>query len=270
MMLGWGRPPCLPLSIVATMTLVMDMGCSRPQEPQRQGNAAQSQGPSGQVRSCDLPNLTAAEAPVQRQIRAQYDALTRAQQSRAADGELGAAFGDIGTLLLAAEYPDAAEACYLNAERLVPGEARWPYYLGHLYKDRGDGARATAAFERASRLQPNDPPTLVWLGTAYLSQGRATDAETQFAKAVSLDPRSAAALFGLGKAELANRRYAEAASHFEQALAIAPGASVVHYPLSFAVRESSNSPILRLAIVACAWALGLNLVLRQLESDTAA
>ena len=40
-------------------------------------------------------------------------------------------------VLQAAEYYEAAEPAYLNAQDLMPGDARWPYYLGHLYKSIG-------------------------------------------------------------------------------------------------------------------------------------
>lgn len=225
---------------VLALTIAICAACSKspapaPDTPSTQAQPAQA-APTGPPRSCDLPDLAAAEPSVQRQVRAQYDLLTRAQSQHAGDAEVGVASGEVGSLLLAAEYPDAAEPCFANAERLAPADARWPYYLGHLYSDKGDAARGAAAFERASRLQPNDAATLVWLGNAYLNQGRATDAEAPFQKALTIEPRSAAALFGLGRAELAARRYADAASHFEQALTISPGASVVHYPLALAYR----------------------------------
>ena len=35
------------------------------------------------------------------------------------------------------ESYEAAEPAYLNAQDLIPGDARWPYYLGHLYKSIG-------------------------------------------------------------------------------------------------------------------------------------
>ena len=43
----------------------------------------------------------------------------------------------MGTLLAAAEQLEAAEPCYLNAQTLAPDDARWPYYLGQLYRIKG-------------------------------------------------------------------------------------------------------------------------------------
>ena len=87
---------------------------------------------------------------VQHQLRQQYASLAAKTSSpNTAIAELAAAYGDMGKLLMAAEYRDVAEACLLNAETLAPDDVRWPYYLGHLYKLRGDGAASIARFERA-------------------------------------------------------------------------------------------------------------------------
>ena len=64
-------------------------------------------------------------------------------------------------LLMAAEFRDPAEASLLNAQALAPGDMRWPYYLGHLYRAEGDIPNAMAAFERALRSAPNDVPTMI-------------------------------------------------------------------------------------------------------------
>jgi hypothetical protein len=75
-----------------------------------------------------LPDISAAGASVQRQLRDGYAVLTAKQQNPGTtDADLGAAFGEMGKLLMAAEYRDAAEPCLLNAEALVPREPRWPY-----------------------------------------------------------------------------------------------------------------------------------------------
>jgi hypothetical protein len=101
---------------------------------------------------------------------------------------------------MAASYFDAAEACYLNAQRLAPADIQWPYYLGHLYKAKGPLAKSVVAFETALQLRPNDVATLVWLGDAYLAQGKPDAAEPLFNQALSLEPDSAAAHFGAGRA----------------------------------------------------------------------
>ena len=189
------------------------------------------------LRPVALPDLSRVEESVQAQLRERYAALTAKQNNPAAPAvDLGIEYGEMGTLLMAAEFRDQAEASLLNAEALAPGDMRWPYYLGHLYKTKGDMPKATAAFERALQSAPNDAPTMVWLGEAALDQGRPDAAEPLFKKALSLQPRSIAAHYGLGRTALAKQDYGRAVEHLEQALALDDKASIVHYPLAMAYR----------------------------------
>jgi tetratricopeptide (TPR) repeat protein len=195
------------------------------------------------LRPVSLPDLSRLDAPVQKQLREGYAALTaKVGQPGISDVDLGFAYGEMGKLLMAAEYRDGAEPAFLDAEALMPNERRWPYYLAHLYKLKGEPARATAAFERALRLKPDDLPTLVWLGSAYLDQGRAADAEPLFATALSIAPRSVAVLFGIGRTALARQQYMRAIEFLEQALALDPKAVVIHFPLAMAYRAIGNTP----------------------------
>src|ERR1700722_2215759 len=189
------------------------------------------------MRAVSLPDLSGTADSVRKQLREREASLTsRMRTAGATDEELGTEYGEMGKLLMAAEYDDAAEPCFLNAQALLPGDARWPYYLGHLYNRRGQPAQSAAAFERALQLQPADVPTLVRLGGSYLDQGRPTEAEPLFARAVSLQPRLGSALLGLGRAALARQDYGRAVEYLEQALEANPQASVVHYPLAMAYR----------------------------------
>src|SRR4029453_4017199 len=70
--------------------------------------------------------------------------------------ELANDYGEMGRLLMAAEYRDAAEPCFLNAQALAPDDARWPHYLAHLYRLRNEPARSAAMFERTLELRPGD------------------------------------------------------------------------------------------------------------------
>ncbi len=184
-----------------------------------------------------LPDLSHAVPPVQDQLREGYAVLTRSidnKDTRPID--LGEAYGRMGMLLMAAEYRNEAESSFLNAQALAPDQARWPYYLGHLYRIKGDAAKSAAAFERARALQPNDAPTLVWLGDALLDQGKPDAAEPLFTKALAIQPQLVVALFGLGRAALARQDYARAVESLERALQLDPRATVAHYPLALAYR----------------------------------
>jgi tetratricopeptide (TPR) repeat protein len=189
------------------------------------------------LRPVSLPDLSKVEPSVQKQLRDGFAALApKLDNPSTSDADLGLAYGEMGKLLMAAEYRDAAESSFLNAEALAPNEARWPYYLAHLYKTKGDPARTVAAFERALRLRPDDLPTLVWLGNVYLDEGRTADAEPLFTRAFANQPRSVPVLFGMGRTALANQSFARAVEYLEQALTIDPKAVVIHYPLAMAYR----------------------------------
>jgi tetratricopeptide (TPR) repeat protein len=193
------------------------------------------------LRTVSLPDLSGTADSVRKQLREREASLTaRMRTGGATDEELGTEYGEMGKLLMAAEFDDAAEPCFLNAQALVPGDVRWPYYLGHLYDRRGQNAQSAAAFERAIHLRPDDIPTLVRLGGIYLDQGRPADAEPLFARAVSLEPRLGAALLGLGRSALAKQDYGRAVDYLEQALSASPQASAIHYPLAMAYRGLGN------------------------------
>ena len=184
-----------------------------------------------------LPDLSALEPSVQRQVHGRYASLGAELQNPATPPrELAAAYGDLGRLMMAIGLNDLAESCFIRAAATAPGEMRWSYYLGHAYLRKGDRMRAADAFARASRLSPADPHPLIWLGATYLDDGRPEDAEGAFGHALSLQPQSAAAWFGAGRAALARREYSEAAQDFERVLVIDRRASAVHYPLSIAYR----------------------------------
>jgi tetratricopeptide (TPR) repeat protein len=189
------------------------------------------------LRSVSLPDFSLIEEPVREQLRERYSSSKlRIEKRGATPAELSAAYGEMGKLLMAAQYLDAAESCYLNAQALAPSDRRWPYYLGHLYKIKGPLAKSVASFEQALQLQPSDVATLVWLGDVYLTQGRAEAAEPLFAKALTLQPNSVSARFGAGRAALARKDYARAANYLEEALALGPRAANIHYPLAMAYR----------------------------------
>jgi len=184
-----------------------------------------------------LPDFSAMGASVQKQMSAQVQSLqTKIGATGTSAAELGAEYGRMGTLLMAAEQIEAAEPCYLNAQVLAPRDARWPYYLGQLYRLKGPVASAASWFERALELRPTDVPTLVSLGEVYLSQGRTDEAEAPFSKALALQPKLVPALFGIGRVALARKDYATAVRVLDECLTLDPRATATHYPLGMAYR----------------------------------
>jgi tetratricopeptide (TPR) repeat protein len=144
-------------------------------------------------------------------------------------------------LLHAAEYFEAAEPCYRNAQSLMPSDPRWPYYLARLYQTTGRAAEAEAAYERTLQLRPDDVPALLRLGRMYLDRGDAGAAAPLFEKARAADSRSVAALAGLGQAALDARQYERAVRFLEEGLAVEPGALSLHAPLAQAYRAMGRT-----------------------------
>jgi len=188
-----------------------------------------------------LPDLSRISASARKQLRDAHASLEARKQGAAIPPrDLAAAYGELGTLLMASGFHAAAEACFLNAQTLDGDEIRWPYYLGHVYTAGGDADKAAASFARALKLQPRDLPTLVWLGRAELDRGRAAEAERHFENALALQPRAPSALAGLGQVALAKQEYARAVGYLEQALAIDAKAGAIHYLLAMAYRGTGD------------------------------
>lgn len=192
------------------------------------------------------PEFSPMGDAVQPRIREAYAALTGAVADRAATPEkLASSYGEVGNLLLAMRELDTAEAYYLNAQTLAPGDRRWPHLLGHLYRQRGPLDKAVISFERARQLQPENVATLVRLGEAYLALGQHEAATPLFDKAIALDPRSAAAWFGAGQVALARNDDRGAVKALEEALERDQEATAIHYSLAMAYRRLGKVDLAR-------------------------
>ena len=185
-----------------------------------------------------LPDLSPLAPWARAQVGERHDALQAALAAGAdaSSAGLAEAYGELGLVLMAVKYYDAARTCYRHAQALAPRDRRWPYYLGQLYRSTEDRTEAAAWFERALELAPSDEATLVWLGRIYLDQGRPGAAERLFAHAATVEPESAAAWAGVGQAALDRRDYLRATESLERAIELDPSASAVRYPLAMAYR----------------------------------
>jgi len=224
----------------ATLALLLALvagACSSKPEPPPPAKEA----PTYTLRKITLPELSRAAPSVQQQLRDMYASLQmKVDAPNTPTDQLALAYGQMGMLLMAAEYREEAEAALLDAQTFNPRDPRWPYYLAHLYKTKGDAPKSAAAFARALELKPDDVPTLVWLGDARLDEGKPDQAEPLFAKAAALQPTSVAAQYGVGRAALAKQDYAGAVSSLEKALALDPRATIIHYPLGMAYRGAGD------------------------------
>ena len=181
-----------------------------------------------------LPDLAKLAPSVQTQIRDAHARLMGLVTGQASARERSLAFGEVGTLLMAAQFADAPEPFLQNAHALDDTDVRWPYYLAQVYRLRGETERAVAEFDKVSERDPQDIASRVWLGELYLQLGQPDRAAPRFAQALALQPASISARFGLGRAALATHDYTAAATHFEDVLSRDPTAVAAHYPLSLA------------------------------------
>ncbi len=190
-----------------------------------------------------LPDLSKMTPSVQTQIRDAHASLSeRIANPQTPILSLADAYGGLGRLLMAADYPDAAESCFRNAGMLASNDFRWPYYLAHLYRKRGELDKARTSFEEALARRPDDVATLVWLGEVALLRGRPDEAEPRFATALSLEPASLSARFGLGRTALTKQEYRRAVEYLEEVLKRDPNAAGAHYPLGLAYRGLGDLP----------------------------
>lgn len=228
------------LSALGWIQLAVGSACTPSKDnsvPRPEAQATQASTSDQEVHPVPMPDLSRLPGPVQEQVRARYGVLERAIERQAPAEDLGRAYGDVGVILMAAEYPAAAEASLRNAQALARTDPRWPYYLGQFYVARSERAKASEAFERALKLRATDLPTLVRLGETYLDENRPADAERVFTQALAQQPKLAGALAGLGRAFLARGDAARAAEYLERALAIEAEATSLHYPLAMAYRS---------------------------------
>lgn len=233
------RPSIGALGVAALCLGLILAGCGRGDAPQQDTSQQDAQSPeaSTALRPVALPSLDGFEDAARVQLQDRYAQLEALAKNAAPDTTLGAAHGALGQLLMAYDLNDAAEPALLNAAALMPGEARWPYYLGYLYKRKAQPTAAAPRFERALALQPDDVPTRVHLAEAYRDLDRAADAQDLLRKALDLDPSCAQAFFLLG--QMAGDP-SQAIAHYEKVLQLQPAASSVHYPLGQAYRDQGN------------------------------
>ena len=125
--------------ILVTLSVACNRASGRGPEVTAGTTTAASESP--QMGPVVLPDLSATADAVRRQIQDAYGVTTKLQESSAPRADLAAAYGRLGMLLMAAEMVDSAEQCFLNSAVLVPNDIRWPYYLGHLYRRKGDLSR---------------------------------------------------------------------------------------------------------------------------------
>jgi len=205
--------------------------------PGRNGAAGGTSIDAPALRPVTLPPAAGMSESVADQMQDRYAAVERERTRAPGDGKAYAqAYGELGKVLLGANYLDAAEPALLNAAALDPADMRWPYYLGHVYRSKGAVRESAQQFERVLEQRPADVPALVWLADAYIAEGRLDDADPLVRRALGADAAPVAALYQSGRIALARGDHAAAVRQFEAALNRDPAAAAIHYPLGLAYR----------------------------------
>ena len=104
--------------LVLVVVLAFAVGCT----PAGETATVSTRRPALQPLS--MPDVTGAAESVQTQLRERHEVLLTADRSGAANIDLANAYGNLGKLLVAAEYLDAAATCFANA----PCSARTPTF----------------------------------------------------------------------------------------------------------------------------------------------
>lgn len=178
------------------------------------------------ARPVEHPDLEAFEPAVREQLAAARGRLETLTAASEADPQaVGGAYGELGRLYHAYELEEAAEACYVEAERLRPGEADWPYLLGHVLLARQRPAEARRAFERASALEPSDVPTLTTLARLLREAGEPAAAETYARRALVAQSDAPGALLELAHLAAGREEWGEAVSIYRRLLRLQPAAT---------------------------------------------
>ena len=149
--------------------------------------------------------------------------------------------GRLGMALQAYQLRGHAEACYLRARALAPGDWRWPYYLGVLDSASGRHDRAAERFAEAMASRPGSLSAALRLGHALLADGRFNPGLRVFESAVRLAPDSAAAHYGMGRALQAGGSPDRALRAYGRAIELAPDSGASRYARAVLYRELGHS-----------------------------
>jgi tetratricopeptide (TPR) repeat protein len=187
------------------------------------------------------PSLDRFEPAVREQLSAARSRVDELAVGGGSSSALAQAWGDLARQYHAYELYETAADAYVNARTLQPVDYRWPYYLGHVYRELARPDEALAAFDRALELRPDGVPVMVAAARTHRDLGRPERAEELARAALDLDNGSGGA--GLLLAELAVDRedWSTAIERYEALLTRQPQANRLYQPLATAYRQLGDA-----------------------------
>ena len=169
------------------------------------------------------------------QLREAIDQLEA--ESGTKPSQLAEAYGELGRAALYYENQAVIEPALLNAQRLDPGDYRWPYYLGAYYQGERRLEEATGQLQKAHQLQSDDPAIHIRLGQMALLSDRPEGAPEYFERSRSREGFTALALYGLGRSASLRGDDAAAMELYKAALELEPEAAEIHQQMGLTYRK---------------------------------
>ena len=219
-----------PWSLPAILLAAATLGCG---------------GDFGSAPQLPVTDLASADEALRAQVAGHEERIRLLHAERAAPVEVAAAVGELGRLYhgLQLLQPEAlyllenAVACYSEAQRIDPGDWRWPYLEAFALDARGDLKTAAQRYRAVLASTPNRVTVLLRLAEVEHRLGRPPAAEALWREALALDPEQPAAHYGLGRIALDAGNASAAAEALERALELAPAAGRVHHALALTRRD---------------------------------
>ncbi len=132
----------------------------------------------------------------------------------------GAAWGELGKVLLANGYSDEAEGCFVRAEQFDPGEPRWPYLRASrmLLRDREAALpHLRRAVDLCEEKDPENTTPRLLLSEVYLEKNDWDEVEAQCRHVLQRQPDNPRAHHTLGMVALARGDLAASVAHLLRA-----------------------------------------------------
>ena len=155
------------------------------------------------------------------------DAIEKARLDVGRNGRSVDAWGNLGYVLLAHGYNDQACQCFVQAERLAPDDARWPYLQGVCLEHASDEAAITA-FQRAVSLCGDQPSPRLSLAETLLRVERLDEAGELLAAVLERNADDPRANLDMGNLLYRRGRYKEAVQYLDRSIAVEPAVRSSH------------------------------------------